>query len=227
MPEETFETPQPTQPTEQKSTDWTKIILAAISGLVLLAGSTYAGYWYGTQQAQQVEKPTPTPEPTTIPVVGDETEGWKTYTNSEVGYRVRYPEDASIDEDAGHPKPEELVGKKTCVHIKWGLGYVAISSPENEKFNVNCLRTGVGYDVKSVQDTLEIGGKVYKSDGWEVLGPGETLNFHNEFYRITLEDGVVIEYGSALTESSTFEDYLSKKDYITSMVESFQPIEPR
>lgn len=66
MPEEVF--------VESKPTDWTKIILAAVVGLGLLAGSAYAGYWYGIQQAQQLEKPapavsqpTPTPEPTPIP----------------------------------------------------------------------------------------------------------------------------------------------------------------
>ncbi len=51
MPEEVFETPQPVQPTEPKSIDWTKIILAAVFGLVLLAAAAYAGYWYGTESA--------------------------------------------------------------------------------------------------------------------------------------------------------------------------------
>jgi len=59
MPEEVFETPQSV---EQKSADWTKIILAVVVGLGLLAGSAYAGYWYGTRttssllaSSQQVE----------------------------------------------------------------------------------------------------------------------------------------------------------------------------
>ncbi|MFH1960868.1 MAG: hypothetical protein ABIJ38_01400 [Patescibacteria group bacterium] len=63
MPEEVFETPQP-QPKadrpldetpEQKSTNWTKIILAAVLGLGLLAGVASAGYYYGTQQTQKTE----------------------------------------------------------------------------------------------------------------------------------------------------------------------------
>ena len=99
---EILETPQPVQPTESKSTDWTKIILAAVLGFVLLASSAYAGYWYGTQQVQQPEKPapvvsqptpkpTPTPEPTTTPVVEDETENWETYTNTVLSVSFRYP----------------------------------------------------------------------------------------------------------------------------------------
>ena len=55
------------------------MILVAVLGLGLLAGSAYAGYWYGTQQVQPAEKPTPvvsqpvstpTPEPTPTPALG-------------------------------------------------------------------------------------------------------------------------------------------------------------
>lgn len=60
MPEEVFETPQPT---ESKPTNWPKIILAVVLGLALLTGAAYAGYWYGMQQAQQPEIPIPLPEP--------------------------------------------------------------------------------------------------------------------------------------------------------------------
>jgi len=82
---ETVQTPQP-QPkvdrpldeTESKSTDWTKIILVAVLGLGLLAGSAYAGYYYGIQQVQPVKElipavsqptPTPTPEATPSPTL--------------------------------------------------------------------------------------------------------------------------------------------------------------
>lgn len=73
VPEEippTIETPQPT---ESKSTDWTKIILAAVLGFGLLATAAYAGYWHGTQQTKQigeppsVSQPTPAPESTPSP----------------------------------------------------------------------------------------------------------------------------------------------------------------
>ena len=102
---ETLETPQPVQPTESKSTDWTKIILAAVVGFGLLAGSAYAGYYYGTQQVQPAEEltpavsqPTPTPEPTPTPTkpVTDPTAGWNTYTDTRFRYSVKYPEDAIV-----------------------------------------------------------------------------------------------------------------------------------
>ncbi len=57
---ETVETSQSTTaPVEQKSTDWIKIILTAVLGFGLLAGSAYAGYYYGTQQVQEPETPSP------------------------------------------------------------------------------------------------------------------------------------------------------------------------
>lgn len=111
MPEEVLETPQPTQPTESKSTDWTKIILAAVIGLGLLAGAAYAGYYYGTQQVQQPEKPAPVvsppttkPTPTPTPSVENETIGWNTYmypSKTGESYEVKYPQDWSYFEASG------------------------------------------------------------------------------------------------------------------------------
>lgn len=70
MPEEILENQQPV--TEPKSTNWPKIILVAVLGFGLLAGSAYIGYWYGIEsskpplktQTKVTPTPTPTPEPT-------------------------------------------------------------------------------------------------------------------------------------------------------------------
>ncbi len=114
MPEEVFETPQPVQPAEStvgsKPHNWPKVVLAAVLGLGLLAGSAYAGYYYGTQQVQQPEKPTPvvsqpspkttptpTPEPTT-PIVEDETKDWKTFESEEYGFGFKYPSTLQVEE---------------------------------------------------------------------------------------------------------------------------------
>jgi hypothetical protein len=52
MPEEIVETTQPVPPVETKSSDWPKVILAAVLGFGLLAGAAYTGYWYGTENAK-------------------------------------------------------------------------------------------------------------------------------------------------------------------------------
>ncbi len=117
MPEETFETPQPIQPIEPKSTNWPKLFLAAVLGFGLLAGAAYAGYWYGAQETSKLQlktqnqvTPTPTPTPTPVPVpapestpapVTDPTAGWKTYTNGTNGYAVKIPQDWIVDDHKG------------------------------------------------------------------------------------------------------------------------------
>lgn len=98
---ENFETPQPVQPTEPKTTNWPKIILAAVGAFVLLAGSAYAGYWYGSEDAKlksQISKPqskiqipeTPTSTPTSTPTMKDETADWKMFNYKEQ-LSFRYP----------------------------------------------------------------------------------------------------------------------------------------
>ncbi len=98
MPEEIFETPQPTPSvTEPKTTNWPKAILATIFGLALLLGAAYAGYWYGTESAKvktQSTKPTPTvsqPTPTPTTTTANPTAGWKIYTNQSLGINFKYP----------------------------------------------------------------------------------------------------------------------------------------
>jgi len=122
---ETVETTQPvqSQSTEATSTDWTKIIVAAVVGLGLLAGPAYAGYWYGTESANlknqsskpqpktQIQPtPTPTPEPTTPPVI-DPTINWKTYTNDSYGFKFKLPVDWQVEEGPGFliSKPTNMV----------------------------------------------------------------------------------------------------------------------
>ena len=117
MSEETVETPQPAQPVESKSSDWPKIILVAVLGFGLLAGSAYAGYWYGTQQVQQSEEPTPvvsqpttkpTPAPEPTQPVTDPTAGWETHTNNKYGYNLKYEQNPKLKQfSCSQQKPFE------------------------------------------------------------------------------------------------------------------------
>lgn len=143
MPEEVLETPQPI---EQKSTDWPKIILAAVLGLGLLAGAAYAGYWYGIQQVQPVEKPapvvsqptpkstpTPTPEPTTpsTPIVEDETKDWKTYTDSKTSLTFNYPKDWTVSKQGSETNP-----------------WIDISSPDKAEPGAQAPSIGMGISLQ-------------------------------------------------------------------------------
>ena len=176
MPKETVQTPQPdTQPKadrpldetlESKSTNWTKIILAAIVGLGLLAGSAYAGYYYGTQQVQQPEKPTPvvsqpTPKPTpapepTTPIVEDETGSWKTYTNTRFGYELKYPLNFTIYSFADNCT-HFLSGDRTSRNTIWFSIGVREGMPEGD----SCFPTGLGV----VEKEEELDRFVFKADG--------------------------------------------------------------
>jgi len=180
MPEETTETPQPTLPVEQKSTDWTKIILAAIVGFGLLAGSAYAGYYYGTQQVPQseeltpvVSQPTPTPTPTpesTTPPVTDPTAGWEMYASQIHNYTVRVPEDWEIQEgnflgisgEVGFTPPSEKdKGLRTDIHITAmkteKVRYSLNTQEEFDEWLTKEASKGEGERLFKI-DNIEIGG---------------------------------------------------------------------
>lgn len=97
MPEEIFETPQPTQLTEPKTTNWPKIILAAVLGLGLLVATTYAGYWYGTQQVPKTGEPAGVPQPAPLATTGPIAD-WKTYVSKEYGFSIGYPPEMRVNE---------------------------------------------------------------------------------------------------------------------------------
>lgn len=86
------------KPIEKPKKDWLKITVFSFVGLILLFGAAYGGYWYGVQQSR-VEAPklaiptpilAPLPTPTPTPHL---TTDWKTYTNTEYGYSIKYPKD--------------------------------------------------------------------------------------------------------------------------------------
>ena len=159
---EAVEIPQSTLPVEQKSTDWVKIILAAVLGFVLLAGSAYAGYYYGTQQVQSVEKPTPavsqpqpkadrpldeTSEPTAPPVTGP-TAGWETYTNNKCGYEVKYPSGWELS-----PEPEDgIYGAAVIFPYEISSGVKPLT--DWLKVQIGCAERGADVNPRDTIDQL-------------------------------------------------------------------------
>ena len=207
------ETPQPTQPVETKSSDWPKIILVAVLGLGLLVGAAYAGYWYGTQQVQQQENPTPivsqpTTTPTPTPTVEDQTKDWKTYTNDKCGYLLKYPPFWNLS-----PEPESgAIGAAMIYSYKEGDGLegndwlkVQIGcgtlepdeEPRTALDRLNARDSGYGIpQITSIEQT-NVGGKLaYKQT---VVPPvGESVLEYYIFYK----DGTVLNVGFTPSETT-------------------------
>ena len=106
--------------------------IALIFLVIVLAGAV--GYFVlfkkSPEVAQQTNTPTPTPtqtktqNPTPAPTPKDETENWKTYTNTQYGFEVRYPDTftyKTLYEYAFFDKKEQIdagcndgIGKPFC-----------------------------------------------------------------------------------------------------------------
>lgn len=66
----------------------------------------------------------PTKQATVSPTpVQDEYAGWKTYTNNEIGYNLKYPNDWIVDEFTGY---SELIGQD--------VKYITINTPDGKYF---------------------------------------------------------------------------------------------
>lgn len=156
-------------------------------------------------------------------------QGWKTYTNQRYGYRIQYPPEAAITEYEvqGFPgeelpedmSPDEFIqslqgiyGSSLCVEIRYGLGVIYLSAPDNENFRyVTCGRTGMGAgEITEISDSITIMGTTYTSAGLELNMGGESLDLHNETLTFELPDGLRFQYGSINDPTATYEDYLMK-----------------
>ncbi len=201
-----------------------------------------------------IETPTteteqPAPVPTTAPTEASEEEadavndGWLVYVNDVYGYQFSYPPSAIVTERGvmGFPTDElpegtsvddyiaqlqEMYTDKLCVSVCYELGCVNISAPLNMggKYT-HCGRTGAAYELTDKTETVVIGGQSYTATGFEEIGPGEVLDYHNETLWLRLEDDTVIEYGAAPNETATYEDYLrTTKDVLLQIVTSYEQI---
>jgi hypothetical protein len=181
-----------------------------------------------------------TPEATPTPELEDEYEGWLTYTNDVYGYELRYPPEATIEEDESLlkvPREEweqgvtfqdilERYTAKICVHVAYKAGYVLISAPANNggfRYAM-CGRTSRAIEGPSRRETLLIEGETYTASGFEEQGPRETIAYHNETLVVVLEDGTRIEYGARPVETATFEDYLEIRDDLVKIVQSYRRV---
>ncbi len=120
-----------------------------------------------------------------------------------------------------------LYDDKLCIYVEYKLGYIFISAPPNLYSRyVHCGVTGIGdYKVVTKSETLTIEGQAHTAEGWEVIGPDETLAHHYEFFRVRLSDDTVIEYGSMPSAAATYADYLKVKSELLKIVSSYTKIQ--
>lgn len=67
--------------------------ISIILGVLLLVAASAAGYfyWQGQQYQNQPIVQYVSPTPTSVPTTQDETVNWKTYSNSKLGFELKYP----------------------------------------------------------------------------------------------------------------------------------------
>lgn len=139
------------------------IIVALIS-----AGIAGAGVWYWQQQELKkiekslktgVTKPktTPTTSPSASP---DETADWKTYTNKDYGFSLKYPQEWTVEETT--IIPPNGVGPSFSeggVGVKWGVSVYNFDgrSISNDEYKTLPILENANYDFEALQ-TLNVDG---------------------------------------------------------------------
>ncbi|NIM46864.1 MAG: hypothetical protein GTN40_01760 [Candidatus Aenigmarchaeota archaeon] len=152
---------------EKSNLGFSKPFIIIVVALIA-AGLAGAGVWYWQQQ--QIKKlgefykkpspikkvtssptlsPTPSPTATTTP---DETAGWLTYTNTEVGYTLKYPSGWTIKETSTY---SELIGKN--------VKYITITTPDGKYFLYLGIK-GLSGDYE-ISDRTGIGAGDWVADG--------------------------------------------------------------
>jgi hypothetical protein len=76
-------------------------IFVSVLGIFVFAGAVFGAYKLGQRQ---VQPPQPTPTPEVATPTPDPTADWKTYTNTEYGYSIKYPKDWNTSEPEGGPE---------------------------------------------------------------------------------------------------------------------------
>jgi len=105
-------------------------ILGGILGVLVFAGAVFGAYKFGQRQVQLAPQPTLTPTAEATPTP-DLTANWKTHTNIDYGYSIKYPEDWFIKE-SGNPQ-EAFIEINSPTYISMGdKGVIFWISAEKE-----------------------------------------------------------------------------------------------
>ena len=140
-------------------------LIIAIVAILAIGGSVYFS------KNKKVEAPVINPVAsstvaTSTATSTDVTAGWKTYTNIQLGYQIKYPKDSilTVDDtnlgDAGHRVVNEFPSNSPYMTISLKNSSVSI-----------CKECGPGYgpgigDTK-IEESINIDGKNYIANGWK------------------------------------------------------------
>ena len=179
-------------------------ILIIVAVAIVLFGGVFAYSWYANSKSETIN-------PKQIQNSNTEIVDWKTYTNNEYGFEIKYPLGGTVLQI----KEDEL-GNKTespnqCTQISYESSFVYISLPP---YNVNCGgTTGIGIDSIKLSEQINIEGKTYQAEGWK-LGPNyESLSFKTD-------TGLHISY--VIVEGLSSSDYKTSKELNYKMLSTFK-----
>lgn len=107
MPESSPPTPQANMPqgsSKQSRINWKNVLIGSLIGVVLIGAGGLVYYFVNKPKptkAPEVFTPikpaTPSAQPATPPPKKDETAGWKVYTNTNLGFQLKYPQEVTTD----------------------------------------------------------------------------------------------------------------------------------
>jgi hypothetical protein len=188
------------------------------------------------------------PSPETL----DPTADWQIFISDRYNYEIKSPMNATIsmygpEGFSMEDKPEGMTAdqymdsllkeytNQLCIKIEYSLGWIYIAAPPNKEKMLNpCGPTGLGAgEIIDKIENITIGDRLYQANGTEFKlqtadsagNPitGETLDLHGEMFRVELEDGTVIRFGSTPRHDATYEDYLMKtKEILLQILTTFQ-----
>ena len=186
MENKTQDTVSPIQPTPQTSvspaTNWLKILLLVILGLVIVAVSVFVGIKIGknqmTKQQLPIEKPaiSPSSTPTIVNPTINPITNWKTYESKEFGFLIKYPVNLTLRVNNGQVELNHNIPYKNSGDCDMSGG--TNEYPTLDDFNLSFSVLGVS-DIPEYAETIKIG----KLDGKVALegaeGCGDTFYYFN------------------------------------------------
>jgi hypothetical protein len=185
----------------------------------------------------------------------DITADWPVFINDRYSYQIKHPMGGvislfgplsfSMDDVPEDMSPEQYLDSlqkeytdRLCVEIKYSLGWIYNAAPPNKgKGWTPCGPTGIGAgEIINKIEITAVGDLLYQTNGTEfklqmvnsdgIPYTGETLDMHGEMYRIELEDGTVIRFGSQPRHDATYEDYLMKtKETLLQIISTYEGLE--